>query len=583
MRLRFPAASWLLVLSAANLTWAQNPQVSDNARETVGFPMIPSGISRPLETADGYFINAPISDEDKAASPGDKSSGGEKESGVGVKPISEADVEKIVAEYLKKQAKQKEEDEKEKAALAKAQGYEVGSDLAMSATWKDGLELSTKNKDFKVHVGGRFQFDTGWYSIDPAVNDNLNGAAGGNLNSPRYADGVDFRRARFRIDGTMYELIDWATEIDFVNSFRANNTLAPDPNSNRGIDNTTVALTDFWWQLRSVPFFGNVRIGQQKEPIGFEHIVSSRFLPFLERSFNQDTFYGGTFNGFSPGISAWRNFGEDDRGLIQYGLFKPIDNNFGYNTGDGDYALVGRLSKAIWYVDEGRGLLHVGLSGRQATAVSQNQSDRRIDYRTRDAFRTGLSQDWAVPAGIRLFGDDTQSVNAELASVYGPWTFQSEYLVNTLQDARINTGDSRGNTVVYHGGYVQLLYFLTGESDQYSKERGAFDRVRPRENFFVTRAGKGYTIAGMGAWQVGARYNYLDLNDTGFNNGALQTFNGGILHNMTFGLNWFWNPNMKAQFNYIATYRDATEINTVAWQDGSGWIHGFGTRIACDF
>ena len=77
----------------------------------------------------------------------------------------------------------------------------------------------------------------------------------------------------------------------------------------------------------------------------------------------------------------------------------------------------------------------------------------------------------------------------------------------------------------------------------------------------------------MGAWQVGIRYNHLDLNDQGIN--------GGILDNWTAGVNWFWNPNSKFQFNYMATYRDAN--NTTSFPNGSGWINGFGTRLAIDF
>jgi phosphate-selective porin len=92
----------------------------------------------------------------------------------------------------------------------------------------------------------------------------------------------------------------------------------------------------------------------------------------------------------------------------------------------------------------------------------------------------------------------------------------------------------------------------------------------PRENFFLVRSDDG-PIFGRGAWQVGARYNYLDLNDDGID--------GGILHNTTAGLNWFWNPNMKVQFNYIATYRDAP----LPANAGDGWIHGWGVRVAHDF
>jgi phosphate-selective porin OprO/OprP len=114
-----------------------------------------------------------------------------------------------------------------------------------------------------------------------------------------------------------------------------------------------------------------------------------------------------------------------------------------------------------------------------------------------------------------------------------------------------------------------VLYFLTGENDRYNRKTGAFDRVIPYENFFLVRDPDGNHTCGLGAWQVGVRYNYLDLNDSGIN--------GGILHNVTAGVNWFLNPNMKVQYNYIATHRD------VVGTAGDGWINGWGVRVAHDF
>jgi phosphate-selective porin OprO/OprP len=85
--------------------------------------------------------------------------------------------------------------------------------------------------------------------------------------------------------------------------------------------------------------------------------------------------------------------------------------------------------------------------------------------------------------------------------------------------------------------------------------------------------GESGNLLSRGAWQVGARYNVLDLNDQGIN--------GGVLQNVTIGLNWFFNPNTKWQFNYIATHRDVSQ--TAAFSNGSGWIHGWGTCVAQDF
>ena len=158
-------------------------------------------------------------------------------------------------------------------------------------------------------------------------------------------------------------------------------------------------------------------------------------------------------------------------------------------------------------------------------------------------------------------------------AVLGSLTLQSEYLVNALQDASTTLGGPTTN-LVYHGGYVQALYFLTGENDHYSKKTGAFEKVRPITNFFKPNKCDG-SISGMGAWQVGIRYNHLDLNDQGIN--------GGILDNLTAGVNWFWNPNLKWQFNYSNTDRDVAAVASPTIAPGSGRIQAFGTRLAFDF
>jgi hypothetical protein len=46
-------------------------------------------------------------------------------------------------------------------------------------------------------------------------------------------------------------------------------------------------------------------------------------------------------------------------------------------------------------------------------------------------------------------------------------------------------------------------------------------------------------------------------------------------------LNWFLNPNLKFQWNYMATYRDVDLVP--AFAAGSGVVHGFGMRMAIDF
>ena len=420
----------------------------------------------------------------------------------------------------------------------------------MSASWHHGLEVATKDRNYRVHVGGRTQFDVGWFDAPQNVQENINRP---------YEDGADFRRARIRIDGTLDGWIEWAVEYDFVNAVMID-----------GIDRAVTAPTDLWWISTDLPVVGHVRVGNQKPAIGFEHLVSSRFLPFMERSYNQDTFYGGTYNGFWPGVSAFDTYGYDDDGTWNVGLFKPTDNVFAASAHSGDYAVVARLTKLAWYECEGESLLHLGVSAMQQTTVND-----RFIFRTRDAVRTGLAPSWPQPASTGLVaGNDVQWINGELAAVYGPFTFQSEYLASYMTDAAPIVGNvvqpSVGD-VFYHGGYAQAMYFLTGEHDSYDKLLGIFTRVTPHENAYLAQRANSRRPMGIGAWQIGARYNYLDLNDNGLD--------GGILHNITAGVNWFLNPNMKLQFNYMATHRDAPLADNL----GDGWIYGWGMRFAQDF
>ena len=73
-----------------------------------------------------------------------------------------------------------------------------------------------------------------------------------------------------------------------------------------------------------------------------------------------------------------------------------------------------------------------------------------------------------------------------------------------------------------------------------------------------------------GAWQLTARYTYLDLND--------KMIVGGRANDLTVGLNWFLNQYMKVQWNYFLTDRQG-DSNT----NGNGLINGFATRLAFDF
>src|SRR5205085_1137709 len=119
-------------------------------------------------------------------------------------------------------------------------------------------------------------------------------------------------------------------------------------------------------------------------------------------------------------------------------------------------------------------------------------------------------------------------------------------------------------TPFFQGGYVEVMYFLTGENRAFNKFYGVPAKTFPWENAYCVRNCTD-SCWGRGAWQVGVRYNYVDLNDNGIN--------GGILNSVTFGVNWFMTPNAKVQFNYDLTNRSQVQ------QVSAGDINSFGIRF----
>lgn len=409
--------------------------------------------------------------------------------------------------------------------------------LSMSAKWNNGFEATSKDKRFKFHVGGRVQLDGVFLQNDPAFYAGTGPFAD--------QDSVCFRRARLRADGTMYETIDWCAEFDFVNSVNVDPAL---PATEGTIDHVT-APTDLWVTFREVPVAGNIRVGNVKEPIGMEHLHSSRYLDFMERSFNQDAFYGPSNNGFSPGVLAFDNWA-DEHGTWSTGFFKNTTNPFAYGIGEGEYAWTSRMTYLPWYEEEGRYLAHVGISG---SIRDPNNGTQR--YRARGSLRNGPGGVNPLLANTGNFAsEETDILNFESAVQLDSLLMEAEYCV--AQDQNTPFGD----TTVY-GYYVQALYFLTEEHREYEKKQGVFGRVVPHRNFGE--------CGSLGAWQVGARYSKLDLVDAGMD--------GGTLEDVTLGLNWFLNPNLKIQNNYIYTVRDAQA------GPGGGDSYGFGTRLAWDF
>lgn len=419
--------------------------------------------------------------------------------------------------------------------------------LAMKAKWKNGPLFTTEDGSFTFQPGGRFQFDTVFTALPSTLRRNINGPS-------QFEDGVTMRRARFNADGTLSKTIEFKAEFDFANFFITQ--------SSPQRDSSVTVPTELNLTFRELPVIGNFRIGNQKQPISFEHITSSKYLNFLERSTAFDAFAEGFNNGFTIGAMAFDNFLADKRGYWALGLFKSTRSGFGFNVGRNEADLTGRVVVLPVYDCGGEKLLHVGIGGSYRD-LDQDQQRYRSRYGVRSS-PSALS-DLIVDTGL-LFGGREARLVPEFVGVNGPFSFQSEYYTSWLSRTERAVDGRRisyGNTF-YHGGYVEVHYFLTGEHRAYDHDRMAFTRVTPKNPVRWTG-----DTRGIGAWQLALRYGYLDLNDGGVA--------GGVSHEFVAGVNWFLTANAKIQANYVLTHRNVTG------GAGDGYINGFGVRTAWDF
>jgi phosphate-selective porin OprO/OprP len=450
-----------------------------------------------------------------------------------------------------------------------------------SGVWLNGMNFTTPNKDWVIHLGGRLQFENVLWDQPTR----LKGSAPSNGGIPAATptsgtgvgaldDGMFFRRVRLRSDGTGYGVVEYQFEVDFEQL-------------------NYITYDNLWVGLKDVPFLGTVRIGQHKVPQGIEMIGSDYHLTFLERSSLADAFW----TLFAPGVFVSNSY--LDKNLVVQTMFHRVQPTQFYNEdfGDGNYASTSRVTYTPIYADDGAVVLHVGGSYQYRTAdlgrtiqpggtgsAIADQFDV-VRFRARPEIRdaTGIG---SVGTGV-LGGDvgrfvdsgfllarNVQTCSPEFLLIYGPFSIQAEGAWSRIADARSiypasAANRDRGNPTFW-GAYVQTSYLLTGEHRGYDRRMATFDRPKVANNFDPRNLADGEECeananpgtGGWGAWEVGYRFSYIDLDDNGIN--------GGLLRQHTFGLNWYLNDNFKLQANYLITNR------SVVAPAVPGTVHGFG-------
>jgi phosphate-selective porin OprO and OprP len=144
-----------------------------------------------------------------------------------------------------------------------------------------------------------------------------------------------------------------------------------------------------------------------------------------------------------------------------------------------------------------------------------------------------------------------QVYNFEVAGGVNNLFLQGEYFHYVVERQGLTT-------VNFDGAYAEASYTLTGESRKYIPSAGAYSGIIPDQPFSLSQRT-------FGAWEIAARYSYTNLDDL-FTSGKVisaasqpSAVDGGRLGNVTVGLNWYVNSNMRFMLNYVHSTFDKSD------------------------
>jgi phosphate-selective porin OprO/OprP len=367
-------------------------------------------------------------------------------------------------------------------------------------SWKGAPQFEDKEAGFTFKPKGLLQFDTGFVS-------NPHDAIP--TNSLGYNSRA--RRLVFGAEGTLPGGFGYKAEFNFAGG---------------SVDYEDVVLT---YALKDKPI--QFTIGNFYPLSGLETMTSSRLTSFLERAQAVDAF------GFSRRLGAAVGLADkDDLYTLTAGIFNGTIQS-GFNNDMWQASVRGTYSPKIG--DNGR--LHLGANYQHRETQSDAQNVR---YRARP-FTQLTDVRFADTGAIAARSDDV--VGVELAGIFGPLHFASEGHMTWVNGYRpgavFDDLDGVAGAAFYaddptfKSGYVEIGYFLTGESRGY--KGGKWDRVKVLKPF---------NDGGWGALQLNARVDYLDLKDRTADGplGAPNFINGGT--QTGYQLSAIWNPNDYVRF-----------------------------------
>jgi phosphate-selective porin OprO and OprP len=238
-------------------------------------------------------------------------------------------------------------------------------------------------------------------------------------------------------------------------------------------------------------------------------------------------------------LSSTKNNDFISKSSITNSLGTPRRLGLQYNIGDANWGVTasffgreltrnrehggGYSARGYWApINEAGSILHLGLSYTDKDTdgdVIRLRARPMADMVPTRFVDTGSS-------GLRA-SDRSSVLGAEAMWVNGPFKLQGEYMKTDVK--RYGSFDDYSGD----GFYVSGLWNITGETWGY--KAGVPTTGLPSD---PTK----------GMWQLGLRYDTIDLTD-----GAVI---GGEMDSWTAGVNWYWRSNFKFMLNYVAVKQE---------------------------
>ena len=352
----------------------------------------------------------------------------------------------------------------------------------------------------------------GRLQLDSAVVDAPSGAGNG------LGTGTEFRRVYMGFDGTLPGGFGYRVEADLANS--------------------SVELTDVYLTYKASKEV-TLTVGQHKPFWGLEEMTSDLFTSMMERAAFNSAF------GFERRVGVSGTYSGKNL-IVQLGVFadNAADLNADRNNSN---SVDGRV---VFSPEVAGGTLHLGGS---AHFRDFNDAANTSRYRARPFVHTTDVR--LVDTGL-FSASGERSFGAELAYVAGPFHATAEG--HRITSLRPGLPDP-----TFWGGYVELGMLVT-PGDKTAYRGGAYDRIRPANPI---------TAGGIGAIQLNARYDRIDLTD--------GTIVGGV--QQAVGLSAIWIPTDYVRFlvNYGHLWIDDPAVP--AWTDPDVQADTVGVRAQVDF